>query len=98
MGLAEARHQKPAEGAGLAAKGTGRDARSVCGSGEAEGATRGHERSGTDRLMEQVVERDNMFAALKRVRANKGSPGIDGMTVDALVAHWPMLHKTTAGR
>jgi RNA-directed DNA polymerase len=35
-------------------------------------------------LMERVVERDNLQAALKRVRKNKGSPGIDGMTVDEL--------------
>jgi group II intron reverse transcriptase/maturase len=35
-------------------------------------------------LMERVVERDNLLAALKRVRKNKGSPGIDGMTVDGL--------------
>ena len=37
--------------------------------------------------MERVVERGNAKAALKRVRQNKGSPGIDGMTVDALAAH-----------
>jgi group II intron reverse transcriptase/maturase len=34
--------------------------------------------------MEEVVERSNVRAALKRVRQNKGSPGIDGMTVDEL--------------
>jgi group II intron reverse transcriptase/maturase len=42
--------------------------------------------------MEEVVERDNMKAALKRVKSNKGSPGVDGMTVEELpvhlVAHW----------
>ena len=31
-----------------------------------------------------VVERENMRTALKRVQANKGAPGIDGMTVEAL--------------
>ncbi len=31
-----------------------------------------------------VVERENMWNALKRVQANKGAPGIDGMTVEAL--------------
>jgi RNA-directed DNA polymerase len=44
------------------------------------------------RLMEVVVDRENLRAALKRVRANAGSPGIDGMTVDALPEylqqHW----------
>jgi len=34
--------------------------------------------------MEEVVERANARAALKRVRQNKGSPGTDGMTVEAL--------------
>jgi len=34
--------------------------------------------------MERVVERGNLLAALRRVRGNKGSAGIDGMTVDEL--------------
>ncbi len=34
-----------------------------------------------------TLERDNLKAALTRVRHNKGSPGIDGMTVDELVTH-----------
>jgi group II intron reverse transcriptase/maturase len=45
--------------------------------------------------MEQVVERANAKAALKRVRQNKGSPGSDGMTVEDLpgylVEHWEEL-------
>ena len=53
-------------------------------SGEARTARSGHGSSGTDRLMEQVVERGNVTAAVKRVRQNKGSPGVDGMTVDEL--------------
>lgn len=53
-------------------------------SGEACPAARGNERSGDDPLMERVVGRDNLLAALKRVRKNKGSPGIDGMRVDEL--------------
>jgi group II intron reverse transcriptase/maturase len=53
-------------------------------SGEACPAAQGNERSGNDPLMERVVGRDNLLAALKRVRKNKGSPGIDGMTVDGL--------------
>jgi len=44
------------------------------------------------RLMEMILERGNMFKALKRVRGNKGAPGIDGMTVDQLPGylrrHW----------
>jgi RNA-directed DNA polymerase len=53
-------------------------------SGEADPAAQGNERSGNDCLMERVVERENCLAAFKRVRKNKGSPGIDGMRVDDL--------------
>ncbi|MBK9963585.1 MAG: hypothetical protein IPP07_01250 [Holophagales bacterium] len=37
--------------------------------------------------MEEVVEAANLKAALKRVRQNKGGPGIDGMTVGELPEH-----------
>jgi RNA-directed DNA polymerase len=40
--------------------------------------------AGTERLMEEVCELENCKQALKRVKANKGSPGVDGMTVDEL--------------
>ena len=40
--------------------------------------------AGTERLMEEVCELENCKQALKRVMANKGSPGVDGMTVDQL--------------
>ena len=67
------------------------------GSGEALRAKRGTERSGTGRLMEEVVEATNLKAALKRVKQNKGGPGIDGMTVDELPehlkTHWPALRE-----
>jgi retron-type reverse transcriptase len=56
-------------------------------SGEASTAANGNERPGTDRLVEEMVQRDNAKAALKRVKQNKGSPGIDGMTVDELSDH-----------
>ena len=36
------------------------------------------------RLMEEVCKRENLKKALQRVKANKGSAGIDGMSVDAL--------------
>lgn len=51
---------------------------------EARPATHGNERSGASGLMELVCERQNLGTALKRVRKNKGSPGIDGMTVEEL--------------
>jgi RNA-directed DNA polymerase len=64
-------------------------------SGEASRAASGTARSGTDHLMEAVVERGNVQAALKRVQQNQGSPGGDGMTVAELPghlrAHWPTI-------
>jgi len=42
--------------------------------------------SNKERLMEEVCERENCLQAFKRVKSNKGSPGIDGMTVDDLSA------------
>jgi RNA-directed DNA polymerase len=43
-------------------------------------------------LMEEVLERDNLRKALRRVKSNKGSPGIDGMSVwrlpGYLKEHW----------
>ena len=53
--------------------------------------------------MEKVCERRNLLAALKRVRQNAGSPGIDGMTVEELSGylrvHWPRLREELlAGR
>ena len=33
-------------------------------------------------LMEKIVNRFNLNQAYKRVKANKGSPGVDGMTVN----------------
>ena len=33
-------------------------------------------------LLEKILYKDNLNRAFKRVKANKGAPGIDGMTVD----------------
>ncbi len=38
----------------------------------------------THKLMEEVLRRENLIAALRRVQANQGAPGVDGMTVDEL--------------
>ena len=47
------------------------------------------------KLMETVVERENMVKALCQVEANKGSAGVDGVSVQALRAclreHWPRI-------
>ena len=37
------------------------------------------------RLFERILEPSNMNLAYKRVKANKGSHGVDGMTVDELL-------------
>jgi group II intron reverse transcriptase/maturase len=48
-------------------------------------------------LMEQVVERENLIRAWRRVRANKGSPGVDRMTVEELTGYlreqWPRIRE-----
>jgi group II intron reverse transcriptase/maturase len=62
-------------------------------SGQAPSARTGNERPGTGSLMEEALSRPNLMRALKRVRKNRGSPGIDGMTVDELPnwlrENWP---------
>lgn len=51
----------------------------------------------TESLMEEVCRRDNLWQALKRVQANKGAPGVDGMTVRKLPKylkrHWPKIRE-----
>jgi len=65
---------------------------------ESPGVTNGPESPArTNRLMEEVCERENLKAALKQVKANQGSPGVDGMTVvglkDYLKQHWPAIRE-----
>ena len=40
-----------------------------------------------ERLLEQIVDRDNLNRAFKRVKSNKGAHGIDGMKVDELLQY-----------
>src|SRR5437868_8401653 len=51
----------------------------------------------TNRLMEEVCERENLKEALRRVKANQGSAGVDGITVggisDYLKQHWPAIRE-----
>jgi len=48
-------------------------------------------------MMEEVCGRENCLRAIRRVKANKGSPGIDGMSVGELPGylkqHWPVLRE-----
>jgi RNA-directed DNA polymerase len=53
--------------------------------------------AGTKQWMEEVCDRENLKRALRRVRANQGSPGIDGMKVGELAGylkqHWPAIRE-----
>src|SRR3989304_4374398 len=77
----------PGTGRGEAPRGAGEGPEPSTAKREAESP------ASTEHLMEEVCERENLKKALKRVRSNKGSPGIDGMTVDELPGYlkeqWP---------
>jgi RNA-directed DNA polymerase len=49
------------------------------------------------RLMEEVVSKDNILQAVKRVESNKGSAGVDGMRTEELRPylreHWPTIRE-----
>jgi len=40
-----------------------------------------------EEMLERILSKDNLNLAYKRVKANKGSPGIDGMTVEELLPY-----------
>ena len=50
-----------------------------------------------EQLMEEVCERENCLQAFERVKSNKGSAGIDGMTVEELPGYlkeyWPSIRE-----
>lgn len=52
-------------------------------------------------LLEEVLRRENLKQALARVRSNKGTPGVDGMTVEDLTPYlrenWPRLREELLG-
>jgi len=78
-----------------------RTGRSVEGLTAAKGSE--HPGSDGDRLMERALSRPNLKAALKRVRKNKGSPGMDGMKTEELLPylweHWARIRESLlAGR
>lgn len=59
-------------------------------------ASQAAERLGrSDRLMDVILERENLIRAWKRVCDNKGGPGVDGMEIDQLwdylKSHWPRI-------
>jgi RNA-directed DNA polymerase len=95
MSLARVRHQMP-----------GLPGRTGGGQGEAEpepvrGETRtardGDGSSGREDLLRQALARENMARAWKRVKANGGSAGVDGLsiteTAEYLKTHWPVIRE-----
>ena len=49
-------------------------------------------------LLECIVSADNIHLAWKQVRANKGAPGIDGITVEELVIRIPTIFSMSISR
>ena len=51
-----------------------------------------------DDLMERVLDNGNVHRAWKRVKANKGAPGIDGLTIEDFTAfarsNWPVIRQS----
>src|SRR5580698_2177424 len=71
---------------------------SLSGGTESFRAKRGTESPAiSEQLMEEVCERENCKRALARIKANKGSAGVDGMTVqqlpEYLKQHWPTIRE-----
>jgi RNA-directed DNA polymerase len=95
MTLGSASHQKSGQPERTVAKVGETHFRSACD----EAPTAGHrqEGSGRDDLLQQVLSRENMVAAWKRVKANKGSVGVDGLTIEQTAEHlkvrWPQVRE-----
>ena len=93
MVLGRARHQTPGQ--------TGRvevgkcEAQADMARDEARLASQQLEGLGREDLLQQALSRENMASAWKHVKANKGSAGVDGLsieqTVDHLKDHWPRI-------
>ena len=92
MHLGNATHQKP-EASGPANRRRGESAR--LGVGDEAGLGRHGPRDLGTALLDRALCRENMVLAWKRVKANRGSAGADGLsiadTVEHLKVHWPSL-------
>ena len=79
----------PTEDTGEAPRAVGQGTESLAAKRKAESPDIG------EQLMEAICERENCRRALARVKANKGSPGVDGMSVHELPGylkqHWPAI-------
>jgi len=96
MSLGTARHQKLGQ-PGRTAEGEG-EARPEAFRDEAGLARHVPEDSGRADLLGQVLARENLVLAWRRVKANRGSAGVDGLTIRAtaeyLKTHWPRIRET----
>src|SRR5260370_19175043 len=94
MSMWRASHRMPAQ-AGRSGVGRGEAA---CGSGsdEARCPRHGLESTGSALLL-AALTRENLQRAWKRVRANKGVAGVDGLDIDQTAAHlrtvWPAIRE-----
>lgn len=94
MSMSRAMHQMPVEtGRVMQCRG---EAPSQPSSDEAHLPRQGSEDAGR-RLLEQVVAKENMQRAWKRVKANKGAAGVDGLDIDQTESHlrqvWPSIRQ-----
>ncbi len=67
------------------------------GSGRHEHGDLAEKESSCGDLLEKILDRDNLLAAWKRVRQNRGAAGVDGMRIsdfrDFLAKHWEMIRR-----
>ncbi len=86
-----------AETPDISSVGSGRNPREAVACGSNVTARKENSGQKAMQLMEQAVERENMLKAWKQVAANKGSAGVDGMSIEALWpflgAHWPRIRE-----
>ena len=96
MGLEGGYRHSTSRHPGRPAGGNG-DAGPEPGRGEAHSASQRDEGSGREDLLAQVLSRENMVLAWERVKANKGSAGVDGLTIEqtaeVLKAQWPKIRE-----
>lgn len=95
MSVGGARHQKSAQ-AERSSRAPGEAGRGD-GSGEARLAGQAERDSGRANLLLQALTRENLVVAWKRVKANAGSAGVDGLSVqqtaEHLSVHWPRVRQ-----